>query len=174
MATCTENSSGAACQKAMNERDAVGLALATGTVALLPGSAQVMWGLGASANAGISYLADGTVDPAEREKVQQKYDALLEKDIASDKEVIAACSNGNAGSSACASARLKVIASKEGYEDGPYNSKYSQQYADAYGLLPALVFPERAIQLQLVSGVVYAGCVQGDGYCSLRTALATQ
>lgn len=56
--------SGAACQKAMNERDAVGLALATGTVALLPGSAQVMWGLGASANAGISYLADGTVDPA--------------------------------------------------------------------------------------------------------------
>ncbi|EIS6253309.1 hypothetical protein LN311_004689 [Escherichia coli] len=38
-------------------------------------------------------------DPAEREKVQQKYDALLEKDIASDKEVIAACSNGNAGSS---------------------------------------------------------------------------
>ncbi len=91
-------------------------------------------------------------DPAEREKVQQKYDALLEKDIASDKEVIAACSNGNAG----------------------YNSKYSQQYADAYGLLPALVFPERAIQLQLVSGVVYAGCVQGDGYCSLRTSLATQ
>ena len=64
MATCSENSSGAACQKAMNERDAVGLALATGTVALLPGSAQVMWGLGASANAGISYLADGTVDPA--------------------------------------------------------------------------------------------------------------
>lgn len=41
-------------------------------------------------------------DPAEREKAQQKYDALLEKDIASDKEVIAACGNGNAGSSACA------------------------------------------------------------------------
>ena len=113
-------------------------------------------------------------DPAEREKVQQKYDALLEKDIASDKEVIAACSNGNAGSSACASARLKVIASKEGYEDGPYNSKYSQQYADAYGLLPALVFPERAIQLQLMSGVVYADCVQGGRYCSLQTSLATQ
>ena len=63
MATCAENPSGAACQKAMNERDAVGLALATGTVALLPGSAQAVWGLGASANAGISYLADGTVDP---------------------------------------------------------------------------------------------------------------
>ncbi|GCK82757.1 hemagglutinin-related protein [Escherichia coli] len=78
-------------------------------------------------------------DPAEREKAQQKYDALLEKDIASDKEVIAACSNGNAGSSACASARLKAIASKEGYEDGPYNSKYSQQYADAYGQIVNLL-----------------------------------
>ncbi|HFO7853258.1 TPA: contact-dependent inhibition toxin CdiA, partial [Escherichia coli] len=78
-------------------------------------------------------------NPAEREKAQQKYDALLEKDIASDKEVIAACGNGNAGSSACASARLKVIASKEGFEDGPYNSKYSQQYADAYGQIVNLL-----------------------------------
>jgi filamentous hemagglutinin len=64
MATCSDNPSGAACQKAMNERDAVGLALATGSVALLPGSAQAMWGLGAGANAGISYLADGAIDPA--------------------------------------------------------------------------------------------------------------
>ncbi|MBV4412616.1 hemagglutinin repeat-containing protein [Enterobacteriaceae bacterium YMB-R22] len=64
MATCSDNPGGAACQKAMNERDAVGLALATGSVALLPGSAQAMWGLGAGANAGISYLADGTIDPA--------------------------------------------------------------------------------------------------------------
>ncbi|EES1637246.1 contact-dependent inhibition effector tRNA nuclease [Escherichia coli] len=78
-------------------------------------------------------------DPAEREKAQQKYNALREKDIASDKEVIAACGNGNAGSSACASARLKVIASKEGYEDGPYNSKYSQQYADVYGQMVNLL-----------------------------------
>jgi len=37
-------------------------------------------------------------DPAEREKAQQKYDALIEKDIASDKDVIDACGNGNAGS----------------------------------------------------------------------------
>lgn len=64
MATCSDNPTGPACQKAKNERDAVGLALATGTVALVPGSAQAMWGLGASANAGISYLADGTIDPA--------------------------------------------------------------------------------------------------------------
>ena len=52
------------CQKAKNERDAAGLALATGSIALLPGGAQAMWGLGAGANAGISYLADGTIDPA--------------------------------------------------------------------------------------------------------------
>jgi filamentous hemagglutinin len=78
-------------------------------------------------------------DPKERELAKQKYDALREKDIASDKEVIDACGNGNAGSSACAGARLKVIASKEGYEDGPYNSKYSQQYADAYGQIVNLL-----------------------------------
>lgn len=64
MASCSDNPGGAACQKAINECDAVGLALATGKVAQLPGSAQAMWGLGASANAGISYLADGTIDPA--------------------------------------------------------------------------------------------------------------
>jgi filamentous hemagglutinin len=39
---------------------------------------------------------------------------LIEKNIASDKDVIDACGNGNAGSSACAGARLKVIATKEG------------------------------------------------------------
>lgn len=78
-------------------------------------------------------------DPAERKKAQQKYEALLEKDITSDKEVIDACGNGNAGSSACAGARLKVIATKEGYEDDPYNSKYSQQYADAYGQIVNLL-----------------------------------
>ena len=64
MASCSDNPGGAACQKAMNERDAVELALATGGVALLPGGAQAMWGLGAGANAGISYWVDGTVDPA--------------------------------------------------------------------------------------------------------------
>jgi filamentous hemagglutinin len=64
MASCSDDPDGAACQKAKNERDAVGLALATGGVALLPGGAQVMWGLGAGANAGVSYWADGTIDPA--------------------------------------------------------------------------------------------------------------
>jgi hypothetical protein len=64
MASCSDNPGGAACQEAINERDAVGLALATSTVALFPGSAQAMWGLGAGANAGIGYLADGSVDPS--------------------------------------------------------------------------------------------------------------
>ncbi|WP_440941325.1 VENN motif pre-toxin domain-containing protein [Klebsiella pneumoniae] len=64
MASCSDNPGGSACQKAINERDAVGLALATGSVTLLPGGVQAMWGLGAGANAGISYLADGTIDPA--------------------------------------------------------------------------------------------------------------
>ena len=41
MATCSDNPSGAACQKAMNERNAVGLALATGSVALLSGGLRL-------------------------------------------------------------------------------------------------------------------------------------
>nr|WP_255477871.1 VENN motif pre-toxin domain-containing protein [Serratia sp. OS31] len=79
-------------------------------------------------------------DPAEREQAQQKVNELREKDIASDKAVIDACSNGNAGSSACAGARLKAIEAKEGYEGlGNYNSKASQQYADAYGQIVNLL-----------------------------------
>jgi filamentous hemagglutinin len=64
MASCADEPSSASCQKAMNERDAVGLALASGGVALLPGGAQVMWGLGAAANAGVNYWADDAIDPA--------------------------------------------------------------------------------------------------------------
>ncbi|WP_249939012.1 hypothetical protein, partial [Tenebrionicola larvae] len=63
MATCSDNPTGTACQKAMNERDAVGLALATGSVALLPGGAQAMWGLGAGVNTGAQYAEDGKVNP---------------------------------------------------------------------------------------------------------------
>ncbi|HEG0621992.1 TPA: VENN motif pre-toxin domain-containing protein [Yersinia enterocolitica] len=80
-----------------------------------------------------------STDPAEREKAQQKYDALMEKDIASDKKVIDACGNGNAGSAACVSARLEVITAKGEYETGPYNSKVSQQYSDAYGQIVNLL-----------------------------------
>ncbi|EFC6933252.1 filamentous hemagglutinin, partial [Escherichia coli] len=78
-------------------------------------------------------------DPAEREKAQQKYDALLEKDISSDKAVIAACSNGQAASAACAGERLKVIAAKGGYETGHYNNQVSDMYPDAYGQIVNLL-----------------------------------
>jgi len=78
-------------------------------------------------------------DPAEREQAQQKYDALMEKDITSDKEVIDACGNGNAGSAACAYARLKVIATKGEYETGQYNNKVSQMFLDAYGQIVNLL-----------------------------------
>ncbi|VEI20617.1 Filamentous hemagglutinin [Serratia plymuthica] len=78
-------------------------------------------------------------DPAEREQAQQKINELREKDIASDKKVIEACGNGGAGSAACASARLEVIAAKGEYETGPYNSKVSQQYSDAYGQIVNLL-----------------------------------
>ncbi|HCT3172660.1 TPA: VENN motif pre-toxin domain-containing protein [Enterobacter asburiae] len=64
MATCADNPSGAACQKAINERDAVALAIASGGTAFLSGEALSMWALGAGANAGISYWVDGTIDPA--------------------------------------------------------------------------------------------------------------
>jgi len=78
-------------------------------------------------------------DPAEREQAQQKINALKELDISRDKKVIEACSNGGAGSAACASARLEVVAAKGEYETGPYNSKISQQYADAYGQIVNLL-----------------------------------
>ncbi len=78
-------------------------------------------------------------DPAEREQAQQKINELREKDIASDKKVIEACGNGAAASAACGAARLEVIAAKGEYETGPYNSKVSQQYADAYGQIVNLL-----------------------------------
>ncbi|MEY8713636.1 cytidine deaminase-like fold-containing protein, partial [Mangrovibacter phragmitis] len=78
-------------------------------------------------------------DPAEREKAQQKYDALLEKDISSDEAVIAACSNGKAASAACAGERLKVFVAKGGYETGNYNNQISDMYPDAYGQIVNLL-----------------------------------
>lgn len=64
---------------------------------------------------------------------------LREKDIASDQKVIEACGNGAAASAACGAARLEVIAAKGEYETGPYNSKVSQQYSDAYGQIVNLL-----------------------------------
>ncbi|MGC0896150.1 hemagglutinin repeat-containing protein [Pantoea agglomerans] len=78
-------------------------------------------------------------DPAEREQAQQKINELNELDISRDQKVLDACGNGNAGSAACAGARLEVIAVKGEYETGPYNSKISQQYADSYGKIVDLL-----------------------------------
>ncbi|AOP42287.2 hemagglutinin repeat-containing protein [Edwardsiella piscicida] len=62
--SCRDNPAGEACKRGLAENKAYAAAFAAGSVALLPGSAQAMWGLGAGANAGISYLADGSIDPA--------------------------------------------------------------------------------------------------------------
>ncbi|WFN97041.1 hypothetical protein OUA02_12285 [Edwardsiella ictaluri] len=62
--SCSDNPSGEACKRGLAENKAYAAALSTGSVALLPGGAQAMWGLGAGANAGIGYLADGSIDPA--------------------------------------------------------------------------------------------------------------
>lgn len=61
--SCSDNPSGEACKRGLAENKAYAAALATSSVALLPGSAQAMWALGAGANAGIGYMVDGSVDP---------------------------------------------------------------------------------------------------------------
>nr|WP_067702624.1 hypothetical protein [Erwinia sp. ErVv1] len=61
--SCTDNPSGEACQRGLAENKAYAGALATGGVALLPGSAQAMWALGAGVNAGVQYAEDGKVNP---------------------------------------------------------------------------------------------------------------
>ncbi|EFN5779720.1 TPA: contact-dependent inhibition effector tRNA nuclease [Escherichia coli] len=61
--SCNDAPGGEACKRGEAANKAYAGALATGSVALLPGGAQAMWGLGAGANAGVSYLTDGTIDP---------------------------------------------------------------------------------------------------------------
>ncbi|ELG5852002.1 hemagglutinin repeat-containing protein, partial [Escherichia coli] len=61
--SCNDAPGGEACKRGEAVNKAYAGTLATGSVALLPGGAQAMWGLGAGANAGVSYLTDGTIDP---------------------------------------------------------------------------------------------------------------
>ncbi|ADO50260.1 hemagglutinin repeat-containing protein [[Enterobacter] lignolyticus] len=61
--SCNDAPGGEACKRGEAVNKAYAGALATGSVALLPGGAQAMWGLGAGANAGINYLTEGTIDP---------------------------------------------------------------------------------------------------------------
>jgi len=61
--SCADNPSGEACQRGIAENKAYAAALATGTVASLPGFAQAMWALGAGVNAGAQYAENGTINP---------------------------------------------------------------------------------------------------------------
>lgn len=79
-------------------------------------------------------------DPAEREQAEKDVARLTELDISRDKKVIAACGNGNAASAGCATTRLEAYQAKVEYENtGNYNSRASQQYADAYGQIVNLL-----------------------------------
>jgi filamentous hemagglutinin len=65
MATCADNPSGAACQKAQNEANAVAFAMASAGLIYLPGGMQVTAGIGGAANAGIQYLVNGEINPTD-------------------------------------------------------------------------------------------------------------
>ncbi|MFP1928789.1 TNT domain-containing protein [Lonsdalea quercina] len=79
-------------------------------------------------------------DPAEREQAEKDIARLTELDISRDGAVHAACGNGAAGSAACAASRVEAYQFKAEYENtGNYNSRASQQYADAYGKIVNLL-----------------------------------
>jgi filamentous hemagglutinin len=61
--SCSDNPSGEACKRGQAENKAYAGALATGSVALLPGSAQAMWLLGVGTNAGMQYADSGEINP---------------------------------------------------------------------------------------------------------------
>ncbi|EPF0317216.1 hypothetical protein [Enterobacter chuandaensis] len=65
MATCADNPSGAACQKAQNEANAVAFAMASAGLIYLPGGMQVTAGIGGAANAGIQYALTGDINPTD-------------------------------------------------------------------------------------------------------------
>ncbi|WP_244319973.1 VENN motif pre-toxin domain-containing protein [Enterobacter cancerogenus] len=65
MATCSDNPSGAACQKAQNEANAVAFAMASAGLIYLPGGMQVTAGIGGVANAGIQYALTGDINPTD-------------------------------------------------------------------------------------------------------------
>ena len=65
MATCSDNPSGAASQKAQNEANAVAFAMASAGLIYLPGGMQVTAGIGGVANAGIQYALTGDITPTD-------------------------------------------------------------------------------------------------------------
>ncbi|MFJ5855588.1 hemagglutinin repeat-containing protein [Enterobacter cancerogenus] len=65
MATCSDNPSGAACQKAQNEANAVAFAMASAGLIYLPGGMQVTAGIGGVTNAGVQFLVNGEINPTD-------------------------------------------------------------------------------------------------------------
>ncbi|MCT4706363.1 VENN motif pre-toxin domain-containing protein [Enterobacteriaceae bacterium H16N7] len=63
--SCSDNPSGAACQRGIAENKAYAGALAAAGLIYLPGGMQVTAGIGGTANAGIQYLINGEINPAD-------------------------------------------------------------------------------------------------------------
>ncbi|WP_421671565.1 VENN motif pre-toxin domain-containing protein [Rahnella sp. EDr1-12] len=63
--SCADNPSGAACQRGIAENKAYAGALAAAELIYLPGGMQVTAALGGTANAGIQYAINGTVNPTD-------------------------------------------------------------------------------------------------------------
>lgn len=65
MASCETAPSSGSCQKAQNEANAVASAMAAAGLVYLQGGMQVTAGIGGTANAGIQYAINGTVNPTD-------------------------------------------------------------------------------------------------------------
>ena len=63
--SCADNPSGAACQRGIAENKAYAGALAAAELIYLPGGMQVTAAIGGTANAGIQYAINGTVNPTD-------------------------------------------------------------------------------------------------------------
>uniref|UniRef100_UPI0019274C8B VENN motif pre-toxin domain-containing protein n=1 Tax=Cedecea sulfonylureivorans TaxID=3051154 RepID=UPI0019274C8B len=63
--SCADNPSGAACQRGISENKAYAGALAAAGLIYLPGGMQVTAGIGGTANAGIQYAINGSVNPTD-------------------------------------------------------------------------------------------------------------
>lgn len=81
-----------------------------------------------------------------------------------------ACGNGKSASAGCASARLEAIEAKGGYEIGPYNSKFSQQYSDACGQIVNLITSVDAQNQQQVKDAMinFFMTTQGVDYATAK------
>lgn len=63
--SCADNPSGEACQRGIAENKAYACALASAGLIYLPGGMQITGAIGGTANAGIQYAINGTVNPTD-------------------------------------------------------------------------------------------------------------